>query len=92
LGATVNSINGDFFPAISKDDLSLYDTAPSCGSTPFPGCRPGYGGFDIFVCECERATDPWGVPQNVGPTINTVANEGAPALSVLPVRPKPRGA
>jgi len=82
LGPTVNSINGDFFPAISKDGLSLYFTAPSCGSTPFPGCRPGYGGFDIFVSQRERVTDLWSPPQNLGPTINTAANEGAPSLSI----------
>jgi hypothetical protein len=82
LGPVVNSPGGDFFPVVSRDGLSLYFTAPSCPETPIPGCRPGYGGWDIFVAQRASVSDPWGPAQNVGPTINTAADEGAPTLSV----------
>ncbi len=82
LGATVNSPTGDFFAETSRDGLSLYFTSPSCGSAPFPGCRPGYGGWDIYVSQRASVNDPWGPPQNLGPTINTPYNEGAPSLSI----------
>jgi hypothetical protein len=80
LGA-VNSTGGDFFPFVSRNGLSLYFTSQTCVPTPFPGCRPGFGGWDIFVSQRATVDDPWGPAQNLGPTINTSSNEGAPALS-----------
>jgi hypothetical protein len=72
LGAVVNSTTGDFFSCISKDGLSLY----------FTSARPGgFGGWDIYVSQRSSVNDPWGPPQNLGPTINTAANEGRPSLS-----------
>jgi hypothetical protein len=70
--ATVNSTNGDFFAAISKDDLSLYFTSPRPG---------GYGGWDIWVSQRASADGPWGPPQNLGPTVNSASNEGGPGFS-----------
>jgi hypothetical protein len=68
---------------ISKKGLSLYFTSATCGSDPSPpGCRPGFGGWDIFVCQRATVNDPWGPAQNLGPAINTPYNEGAPSLSV----------
>jgi len=81
LGAAVNSAGGDFFPFVSRDGLSLYFTSQTCLPIPFPGCRPGFGGWDIFVSQRATADHPWGPAQNLGPTINTSSNEGAPALS-----------
>ncbi len=81
LGATVNSPTGDFFPFISRDGLSLYFTSATCGSNPFPGCRPGFGGWDIYVSQRTSVDEPWGPVQNLGPNINTPYNEGAPSLS-----------
>jgi len=80
LGAPINTDQGEFFPALSKDGLSLYFTAKAyC----FRGvCREGYGGWDIFVSRRETHDAPWGIPENLGPTINTAANEVAPALSI----------
>jgi len=80
LGAA-NSTGGDFFSFVSRDGLSLYFTSQTCMPTPFPGCLPGFGGWDIFVSQRATVNDSWGPAQNVGPTINTSSNEGAPALS-----------
>ena len=72
LGPVVNSPSGDFFPAISKNGLSLY----------FSSSRPGgYGGWDIYVSQRASIGAPWGPPQNLGGTVNTSADEGGPALS-----------
>ena len=67
---------------MSKDGLSLYFTSQTCAPTPFPGCRPGYGGKDIFVSQRANVEDPWGPAQNLGPEINTPFNDLAPTLSV----------
>lgn len=73
LGAPVNTAFAEQNPEISKDGLSLYFQCLDC-----PG---GYGAVDIWVSERASVDDPWGPPQNLGPSINTTANDGAPALS-----------
>jgi hypothetical protein len=78
---SVNSTGGDFFPFASRDGLSLYFASQTCVPTPFPGCRPGFGGWDIFVSRRATVDDSWGPAQNLGPAVNTSSNEGAPALS-----------
>ena len=72
LGPTVNSTSMDRAPAISKDGLSLY----------FTSTRPGgFGGEDIYVSQRETRDGEWGPPVNLGPMINTTANEMVPAFS-----------
>lgn len=73
LGPTVNSTATDRGPAISKDGLSLY-----FASTRVPG---GFGGEDIYVSQRETSDSEWGPPINLGPIINTTANEMVPAFS-----------
>jgi hypothetical protein len=78
LGPTINT--APYFEqgaAISKDGLSLY----------FHSNRPGgydgewYGGTDIYVSQRPSTDLPWGTPRNLGPKINTAANEASPMLS-----------
>jgi hypothetical protein len=72
LGPVVNSAAPDFGPALSADGLSLF----------FNSGRPGgFGGNDIWVTHRTSLSTPWGVPANVGPTVNTAAAETVPALS-----------
>ena len=72
LGPTVNTGFIDAGPALSKDGLSLY----------FNSDRPGgFGGNDIWVSQRASREDAWGAPVNLGPTINTAANEDAPSFS-----------
>jgi hypothetical protein len=73
LGPVVNSTSNDQHPSISKDGLSLY----------FISNRPGgYGANDIWVTQRASVDDPWGPPQNLGPTINTEFNDFAPNLTI----------
>lgn len=72
LGPNVNSTSMDRAPAISKDGLSLY----------FASNRPGgFSGEDIYVSQRETRDDEWGPAMNLGPIINTTANEMVPAFS-----------
>lgn len=72
LGATANSSANDQGPFISKDGLSLYFTSTRVG---------GFGGNDIWVTRRAHKDDPWGLPMNLGSTINTAAVESTPTLS-----------
>jgi hypothetical protein len=73
VGPPVNSSFVEQGPGISKDGLSLYFQCMNC-----PG---GVGGVDIWVSRRASVDEPWGVPQNLGPTINTTSNEGGPSVS-----------
>lgn len=73
LGPIVNSRSDDYHPAISHNGLSLYITSN----------RPGGFGLaaDIWLSQRASLDDPWGPPQNLGPNINTTADEFAPDFS-----------
>ena len=73
LGPMVNSTSMDRAPAISKDGLSLY-----FASTRLSG---SFGGEDIYVSQRDSQDSEWGPPVNLGPIINTAANEMVPAFS-----------
>ena len=71
-GATVNASSTDIAPSISKSGLSLY----------FSSLRPGgFGGFDLWVSRRLKQTAPWGIPENLGPAINTGSNDQGATLS-----------
>lgn len=72
LGDVINSSAVDIETSISRDGLSLYL------SSNRPG---GQGGFDIWVARRARANEPWGAPENLGPSINTSHNEQGPSLT-----------
>lgn len=72
LGPVVNSAEEDFAAHISKNGLSLYFASTRAG---------GSGGEDLWVASRATADDPWGPPVNLGPTINSDANDRSPALS-----------
>lgn len=65
--------NGEDFSAghaaLSADGTLLYYISD------MPG---GFGGTDLYACE--RTADGWGYPRNLGPTVNTAANEMFPSL------------
>ena len=72
LGPTVNSAFTENLPELSRDGLSLY----------FTSNRPGGSGLgDIWVSRRASVDDPWGIPENIGPTVNSSAPDQAPALS-----------
>jgi hypothetical protein len=72
LGPTVNSSGIDGGPYLSGDGLSLF----------FYSFRPGgYGQRDIWVTTREAVDADWGVPENLGPTVNSSAGELFPSIS-----------
>jgi hypothetical protein len=73
LGPTVNSLVEDMRPSISADELSIYFTSKRSG---------GYGGFaDLWITTRASVSEPWGVPENLGPTVNSSFGEGLPSIS-----------
>lgn len=71
LNKNINSESYETHASISFDGKYLYFTSNRKG---------GYGDLDIYVSE--RTTgDDWGVPRNLGPSINTSLNENTPFLS-----------
>jgi hypothetical protein len=72
LGPLINSPTQEFGPAISKDGLSLYFNSDRLGT---------FGGPDLWVSQRASENDAWGPPVNLGPVINTAANEAVPSLS-----------
>lgn len=65
-----NTAASDGCPAESRDGLRMFMASTRAG---------GYGGIDIWVAERTDADDPWGAPVNLGPAINTAANEFCPS-------------
>jgi Tol biopolymer transport system component len=72
LGPTVNSPAGDRAPCISADGLSLYFSSDRSG---------GYGDRDLWVTRRETTSAPWGMPVNLGPTVNSALREHSPSIS-----------
>ncbi len=72
LGPAVNSSDKEGSPNISADGLELY----------FSSNRPGgSGGNDIWVSTRATTNDEWGKAVNLGPMVNSAANEVAPSIS-----------
>ena len=68
----MNSAFEDLAPHLSSDGLALY----------FASTRPeSLGGEDLWVSRRSSRHEPWGPAANLGPAINTAANERSPALS-----------
>jgi Tol biopolymer transport system component len=72
LGAEVNSSFEDLAPHLSSDGLALYFASTRTGSL---------GGEDLWVSRRSSPDAPWAPATNLGPALNTAANERSPALS-----------
>jgi hypothetical protein len=70
----VNSAAADGQPFVSRDGRELFFFSSRPGSL-------GAGTTDIWSATRDSIADPWGEPFNVGPAINTEANESRPSLS-----------
>ena len=65
--------------AIRRDGLELFLSSGS-GSAASP--RPGsFGLFDMWVATRASTSDSWSTPVNLGPSVNTAADEARSALS-----------
>jgi Tol biopolymer transport system component len=71
LGPVVNSDGLDGGPALSKNGRSLY----------FYSSRPGLGGFDLWVSQRSKEEEDWGVPENLGPVVNSSSFDLTPGVS-----------
>jgi len=72
----VSSPYDEWLPGISFDGLELFfcDTV----YVPRPG---GVGGADLWVSTRPSVSDPWDQPRNLGPTVNSSADDRSPDVS-----------
>ncbi|CAN5891715.1 MAG: ScyD/ScyE family protein [Gemmatimonadetes bacterium] len=70
----VNSASEDGHPNVRRDGLEIF----------FFSNRPGDEGLgmsDIYAATRARTSDPWSIPVNLGPNVNSAAAESRPSLS-----------
>jgi hypothetical protein len=72
LGAQVNSPSAESCVHTSIDGLLLF----YCSNRP-----GGHGGWDLYVTRRKSHSGPWGIPANLGPKINSSAQELYPCIS-----------
>jgi Tol biopolymer transport system component len=72
LGPILNSSNRDGGPCISSDGLTLF----------LESDRPGsYGGRDLYLSKRVSKNQPWSIPMNLGPIVNSDVEDGGPSIS-----------
>ena len=71
LGDNINTKYWESHGSFSKDGNRLYFTSNRKG---------GFGGLDIYVSE-KQPNGSWGIPVNLGPTINSRYNEETPFIT-----------
>jgi hypothetical protein len=68
----LNSSSEDARPNVRRDGLEIV----------FDSTRPGgLGGADVWAATRSHVDAPWTTPSNLGPTVNSAANETRPSLS-----------
>jgi len=70
LGNVINTEFWEASPSLSPDKSKLYFASSRLG---------GYGGKDIWV-SARQPNGKWGTPENLGPEVNTFADEGCPFI------------
>ena len=70
MGRTINTEFWESSPSMSPDKKSLYFASSRQG---------GFGGKDIWVTN-RNSAGKWSTPLNLGPTVNTSADEGCPFI------------
>jgi len=75
LGPPVNGPTGEVFPSISSDGLELYFAEWEVARSG------GYGSSDLWVTKRPTKDDPWGTPENLGPTVNSARFDGNPFIA-----------
>lgn len=68
----LSSPANDNFPMPRRDGLELHLTSNRFGTL---------GGNDLWVSTRASTSDPWGVPVNMGPSINTTADDSRGAIA-----------
>jgi len=70
LGDSINTEFWESAPSLSPDKRDLYFSSRQ---------SDGYGGSDLFVSH-RLLNGRWSAPENLGPTINTIGDEGTPFI------------
>ncbi len=71
--APINSLGGECGVTIARDGLTLvFSSGPT---------RGGWGGYDLWMCSRLTTQEPWGLPANLGATVNSSSNDCGPCLS-----------
>ena len=70
MGNRINTDQWESAPSLSPDKRDLYFASRRFG---------GYGGSDIYVSHL-LSNGQWGEPENLGPEINTIGDEGCPFI------------
>jgi hypothetical protein len=83
IDAINTSWGNEGFPAVSADGLSLFFSDFVSGFWFATGqfWPDGFGGGDLWVSTRKSVQDPWELPVNLGPAINTQHTETEPAVS-----------
>jgi Tol biopolymer transport system component len=68
----VNTDADDMQPYVSKDGRKLVFASNRAG---------GQGSYDIWSASRNSIADPWSMPVNLGPNVNSAASESRPSLS-----------
>jgi len=69
MGNVINTDQWESAPSLSPDKRDLYFASSRFG---------GYGGIDIYVSHLVKGK--WSEPENLGPKINTISDEGSPFI------------
>jgi Tol biopolymer transport system component len=72
MGPSINTTNNERHSALSADLLTIFLASDRPG---------GLGGFDLWVAQRANRNADWAPGQNLGPNINTSADEYTPELS-----------
>jgi hypothetical protein len=75
LGPTVNNNYDQALPAISPDGLELYYSGWDVDAGP-----GGSGKSDLWITRRSTRDEPWGEPDNLGPTVNSASFDARPIL------------
>lgn len=67
-----NTSSGEGCPFVAPDDKTFFIASNRPG---------GLGGLDIYMSTRASPSDPWGEPVNVGPPVNSPANDFCPTLA-----------
>jgi hypothetical protein len=67
----LSSVASDQRPSVRFDGLELF----------FYSNRPGSDGNDLWVSTRQTVFEPWSIPENVGPTVNSASNDQQPHIA-----------
>lgn len=68
----LSSAGNDTMPVVRKDGRELFVTSNRTGTI---------GAFDLWVSTRDSTSDPWSMPANLGPVVNSTLNDQRAAIS-----------